>query len=376
VAEREKRAGPAVGAGFSRGRRIKQQLTFAGEFGPSRRGMGYGFFVTHWIEPGGRVSMRKTIRVAGALLLLLSAPDIALAKGMSLKQLQGLLSDLGYETTDRGDDRIAIEDQGRFKRDIDFALNDDMTVLNIDAPLTDVAEDKKDRVPMEALLKANDSTGPFAYAIVSAGGKGRLDLEGYFDAATVNKQMLRRTIDALLAAEDAGEPLWNDEHWTAAGSAAAPKSLDEAKAAFEEAWVRSPLRIEHGTFITEAATAYGSYDRRPDNIFKPGETLVAYMEPEGYSWKPIDGDLKGTEISVDMLLSDKHGTVIADRKSFLSKSFKAHGNFMGLFFNVNLHLNGLTPGDYAVRYTLHDLNSDKSAEITLPFRMASATTGE
>jgi hypothetical protein len=63
--------------------------------------------------------------------------------------------------------------------------------------------------------------------------------------------------------------------------------------------------------------------------------------------------------------------VIADNKAFASKSFKAHGNFLGLFFNLDLNVRGLPDGEYQVRYTLHDLNGDKSAALTLPFKIAS-----
>ncbi len=322
---------------------------------------------------------RKTIAWAGALLLFLSTPEIGLAKGLSLKQVKSLLTDLGYEPTDRDASRISVDDQGRFKRDINFALNDDTTVLNIYAPLSEIPEEKRVAVPMEDLLKANDSTTPFAYAIVTVEGKERLDMEATFDTGTVNKQMLRRTIDALVAAMDAGEPLWGEDHWTvpAAAIAAAapktaepPKTLEAAKADFFAAWEKAPLRIQHGMFVAESATSYGTYTRRPDNVFKPGETITAYMEPEGYVWKALDDDVKSTDISFDMLLSDKDGTVIADKTQFLSKSFKAHGNILGLFLNIDLNANGLPVGEYQVRYTMHDLNGDKSAEITLPFKVA------
>ncbi len=317
---------------------------------------------------------RRTVAAfVGAVVMLVGTADVAAAKALSLKQLKDILSDLGYEPTDQADNRISLDDQGRFKRDIQFALNDDMTVLNIYTPLTDIADDKKAAVPASDLLKANDSTGPFAYAIVTNDGKERLDIEGYFDTATVNKQMLRRTIDALVSAQDEGEPLWNDDHWATPTAQNNPprtsdKTLDEAKAEFDAAWEKSPLTIRHGMFVAEKPQEYGGYVKRPDSTFKAGETLVSYTEPEGYVWKPLDGDLQAIDLTMDMLLSDKDGAVLADQKGFASKSFRTHGKATSLFMTMDLNVNGLPPGDYQIRYTLHDANSAKTAELTLPFK--------
>lgn len=163
-----------------------------------------------------------------SMTALLAATQVGHAKGLTLKQVQGLLSDLGYEAVDRGDGRLAIEDQGQFKNVIDFSVNDDQTLLNIYTPLNVIPDDKKDAIPAVALLKANDSIGPFTYAIVTADGKDRLDMEGYFDTSTVNKQMLRHTIDALIAAQDAGEGLWGVAHWTVAATPASPAPATSA----------------------------------------------------------------------------------------------------------------------------------------------------
>jgi hypothetical protein len=41
------------------------------------------------------------------------------------------------------------------------------------------------------------------------------------------------------------------------------------------------------TFISSEPGAYGMYDARKSNIFKPGETSLLYVEPVGYTYGTV-----------------------------------------------------------------------------------------
>ena len=82
----------------------------------------------------------------------------------------------------------------------------------------------------------------------------------------------------------------------AAGGAARAQSLEEIdrrEAAVVEAWQKTPLTFRHAVFVSGRPKGFGQFVERKSNVFKPGEKLVAYVEPVGYGWKDIgDGHVE------------------------------------------------------------------------------------
>src|SRR5215472_5947446 len=64
------------------------------------------------------------------------------------------------------------------------------------------------------------------------------------------------------------------------------------------------------TFVVPGSVdGYGIYQSHNSSIFKPGEKIVLYIEPVGYSYKPI-GSLFLMNFTGDVLISDKAGHVL------------------------------------------------------------------
>ena len=286
---------------------------------------------------------------------------------MTLDQLHALVNSLGYDASiDPATSNVGIADQAKAKVTIYFQLSDDHTSVNIYAPFPDTTDDKKPDMPMAAMLRANNN-GPFVFAISSVDNKDRVELEQTVDVGQVTKTMLRKTIDQLVATIDETQTTWDQDQWVKGGAA---KSFDSAQQDFQAVWERSPMRADNAMFVTEKAPMYGAYTARPNSVFKKGETLIAYLEPKGYAWKPIDGKLFDISVVGDLAIMDAKGDVIYEKKKFVSQSFKTHDKFQDLMFNLTLTLDGISPGDYTLRYTIADGNSDKNVAVTLPFKLA------
>jgi hypothetical protein len=98
------------------------------------------------------------------------------------------------------------------------------------------------------------------------------------------------------------------------------------------------------TFVVPGSVdGYGIYHSHNSSIFKPGEKIVLYMEPVGYSYKPI-GSLFLMNFTGDVLISDKAGHV----------------------------LTGFPPGEYVLKYTIHDLPSGNSVDIIKNIRIVNS----
>ena len=132
------------------------------------------------------------------------------------------------------------------------------------------------------------------------------------------------------------------------------------------------MRIDHAMFVTEEAPMFGGYTGRTDDTFKPSEPLIAYVEPKSYTWKKLDDGKYTFGLGVDLAILDSNDQVVLEKKQFLSQSFKSSDKVSELMFNLTTHLDGFPAGTYKMRYFIHDLNSDKSADVTLPFKLESA----
>ena len=93
-------------------------------------------------------------------------------------------------------------------------------------------------------------------------------------------------------------------------------------------WNNTAFNSRFDVFIAEGShLGYGLYrEHVPANVFRPGETIVLYMEPVGFAHEPIIDtstvDVNNSEVSdsrtlylinmtADYIISDSSGTVLA-----------------------------------------------------------------
>ncbi|MFL6512347.1 MAG: hypothetical protein ACJ70X_05310, partial [Nitrososphaera sp.] len=117
----------------------------------------------------------------------------------------------------------------------------------------------------------------------------------------------------------------------------------------------------------------------PANVFRPGETIVLYVEPVGFGHEPIaetpstvDGGNSTTipstlyliNMTADMIISDSSGTVLQTLENLPTESFVSHRQ--NTEFSLTLTLSQEQPfpvGDYIISYILHDQVTGKSFQL-------------
>ncbi|KQS74376.1 hypothetical protein ASG25_00155 [Rhizobium sp. Leaf384] len=134
-----------------------------------------------------------------------------------------------------------------------------------------------------------------------------------------------------------------------------------------------PFAVGTATFVTADPSGFGLFDPRPNSVFRPGEKMVAYVEPLGLTWKPASAPGRfESRFSVDFDLLDDKGAVLASQKSFGNFAFTAATKTAGVFATLTVDVSNATVGSYVLRYHLNDSNSGKAAVVDLPFSIKAA----
>lgn len=146
--------------------------------------------------------------------------------------------------------------------------------------------------------------------------------------------------------------------------------LQDAQTAVDAIWAALPLTGEHAMFVSEKAPVFGAYKPRQNSTFKPGETLLTYIEPVGYAWAPAADGMLAFGVLLDFEIVTPDGKILGGQKNFLSYATASHAKVKELMLTATLNLDGFPAGSYVLHYTLRDLKSPKVADISLPFQIA------
>lgn len=153
--------------------------------------------------------------------------------------------------------------------------------------------------------------------------------------------------------------------WASPAFAQSAQDIERKEAELVAVWEKAPLTLRKAVFVTEKAPIYGSYSPRANSTFKSGETILAYIEPIGYGWKP-QGDSNLLGITLDVVLKGKDGKILGGQEKFLDYQQASRHKLRELMLNVTLTLGGTPPGEYQVEFVAKDLTG-KSGSVTLPF---------
>ena len=157
----------------------------------------------------------------------------------------------------------------------------------------------------------------------------------------------------------------------AAARAQTLQDLQASRKALIGVWEKTPLTIQRALFVTEKAAGYGVYDARNSIVFKPGEPMIAYVEPVGYGWKEVSPGLYEFGFDVDFAIKSKDGnTVLGEKKDFGHLVFRSHARNLECQTSLTLTVNGAPPADYLLIYTLRDVTGPRMAQFTMPFTIA------
>ncbi len=139
-------------------------------------------------------------------------------------------------------------------------------------------------------------------------------------------------------------------------------AIDHLESALDIARERAPLRARRFLLVKEDAPAFGQYVPRGSNVFRPGEEMLFYLEPENYTFRRR-GDLYEASLRVDVNLLLPDGTVIYGKRNFFEQVFSARSKIHDLYLNLSLEVSGLEEGVYRVEYVVKDGFSDKQLSV-------------
>lgn len=163
-------------------------------------------------------------------------------------------------------------------------------------------------------------------------------------------------------ADAAGEA---ERSLAAGASDAAIAAFDRAADAF---WQALPLGFRTAVFARRA-NGFGDYEARADGPFRPGETVLIYLEPVGYGWTAT-GDGFRIRLSADLEIRTAAGIILAKAEDFAAVEQVSRAKSREFQATIGLTLPNLKPDSYELRLTVRDATTGKFANLTMPFVVA------
>jgi hypothetical protein len=106
---------------------------------------------------------------------------------------------------------------------------------------------------------------------------------------------------------------------------------------------------------------------RPLLSWSAGEPIIVCAEPVGFGWKSVEDDQFEFGFTVDLAVKTAAGETVARQDNFGRPALKSRHRNREFMIHLTLHVNDAPPGDYLVDYKLHDLGTDKTATLEMPF---------
>lgn len=151
----------------------------------------------------------------------------------------------------------------------------------------------------------------------------------------------------------------------AAGEAA--KTLGGLREALAAAWRAIPFSVLDARLIVAQPQGYAQPVAREGNVFAPGDPMIVYLEPVGFSVRrdPETGAYL-YDLAADFNLVGPAGKVVGGRRDFAR--FQGDGRHFPdhLPITITYSLAGLPPGEYKVETVLKDRLGGGSATVVTP----------
>jgi hypothetical protein len=152
-------------------------------------------------------------------------------------------------------------------------------------------------------------------------------------------------------------------------SAISPDSqFIKAREQYLRSWEQSNFSSEFDTFvIPNSVNGYGIYDEHRSNIFKPGEPIVLYVEPIGFTHKKLTDESGNALYNVKLIPSVIISSKIDNKSAsidFPQFAFTSHRKNTEAELTITVTQNTPIPeGEYKILYTIKDAQSNKSFDI-------------
>jgi hypothetical protein len=149
-------------------------------------------------------------------------------------------------------------------------------------------------------------------------------------------------------------------------TAANTTDLKTAKEQYLSAWNRSGFHSQFDAFVN-STEGYGIYQEHKLNIFKPGEDIILYAEPVGFSHVPVNVNntrLYLINLTASIILSDTQGNILFGKENIPVLGIVSHTQNTEMFARLRVGQSSpFPPGGYIITYTLTDVPSGKSFRI-------------
>ena len=153
---------------------------------------------------------------------------------------------------------------------------------------------------------------------------------------------------------------------------ASAQTLDALVAAEQQvaaAWDALPLTFRK-TLFASGIEAYGVYTPKDGSSFAPGEQIVVYAEPVGYGYRTNADGTFGFGFNFDLVVKTEDGEIVAGKDQFATFELTSNTQNREFLVSLTLTLNEAPAGNYVLEYLAHDIASDETATISMPFTIS------
>lgn len=146
-------------------------------------------------------------------------------------------------------------------------------------------------------------------------------------------------------------------------------AFDAARTAMLAVWAELPLTVRNVTLTTENATGYGDYTPYEGTSVKIGQTIHVYLEVLGYGWKDNGDGTLSELLDADLNLIDASGATVASQAKFLTADIRSRHQLLETYLTLEATLTDFDPGEYTLRYVLHDVAGGKETSFDVPITL-------
>ncbi len=151
-----------------------------------------------------------------------------------------------------------------------------------------------------------------------------------------------------------------------AGSGQYLKAIETLTGAEMILWGRmTEMTTRRDLLVKKEPLSFGAYDPRPNNLFRPGETIIVYAEPVGYTIQESEGRYRFA-LTADFNLLDGKGQVLGGQRDFGRWERVSHTPATDFMLFITYDSTELAPGNYAIETLINDTNSSRSVKLITP----------
>ena len=157
-----------------------------------------------------------------------------------------------------------------------------------------------------------------------------------------------------------------EEARSAAGAGRHLEAYEALKRAELTLWNSMPrMALRRTVLVTEEPPFFGAYTPRENNRYHPGEPILLYVEPVGYTIVKTD-DVYSYSLTADVSLLEESGNVLGGQKDFGRWQFASRRPVTEFMMYFTFDFSGLDGGDYLVETVIRDQNSEKTVTFSTP----------